>query len=147
MNRWYFWVLAPVLLAAAFFFLSRPRPPSVEGKVIICALSGMFILSAVGLADPVRLRWAWSAVATGILITGVACLVFPSIRGVGALFWTLSIPALVFLLRGRTDTLLDVIVAPDESTAGSQAVSPAKLTPDQKQRSPDNNEMQRTKHR
>jgi bacteriorhodopsin len=62
MKRWYFWVLAPVLLGAAvllpLLLLVGEASPNTKQLVIAFAISAWLVLATLGMADPIRFRWA-----------------------------------------------------------------------------------------
>jgi hypothetical protein len=72
MNRWYVWVLAPIMVATAIFIPGTVDPPLVVGVVVAYAFSLMLLLATLGLPNPRRFRWALRGVAAIILIGGVS---------------------------------------------------------------------------
>lgn len=96
-------------------FLRIGQGKSAQAKVLVCALASVLLLSILGLADPIRFRWALRVVDGAIVVSGLACLAWRSLWKAGPFFWGLSIPAVKYLLSGRSGTMLDVIVAPDGS--------------------------------
>jgi hypothetical protein len=131
MNRWYFWVLAPVMLATGLGLPFLAEPPTLQGRVVLYFVSGTLVFATLGLARPRRFRWALRIVAGVILLAYVAYAASETIAwwqgkpfGLGApravsnlrnALWGLvvfGLPSLNFLLRGRSgssvDALLDV---------------------------------------
>jgi hypothetical protein len=131
MNRWYFWVLAPVMLATGLGLPFLAEPPTWQGRVVLYLVSGTLVLATLGLARPRRFQWALRIVAGVILLAYVAYAAGQAIAwwqgkpfGFGAplaisnlrnALWGLvvfGLPSLYFLLRGRSgssvDALLDV---------------------------------------
>jgi hypothetical protein len=131
MNRWFFWVLAPVMLTTGLVLPLITEPPTWQGRVLLYLLCGCLVLATLGLARPRRYQWSLRVVAGAILLVCVAYAASEAIAwwqgkpfGLGArpaegsLFNALSglvaygLPSLYFLLRGRSgrsvDDLLDV---------------------------------------
>ena len=115
MDRWYFWILAPVMVAAGIIVLRMPTPPTTTGVVIAYVFSGAMFLATLGLASPSRFRWALRAVAGVIFAMGVAYFVHelrgwwagkpagpsgPSLFGATMFLVVFGIPALGYLLFG-----------------------------------------------
>ena len=71
MNRWYFWVLAPVMLASAVTIPITAAPSSLLGWAVAYGISLILVLTTVGLANPVRFEWALRAVAGLVALAGV----------------------------------------------------------------------------
>ena len=93
---------------------------------------GDFALGALGLANPRRFGWALRSVAAVIVAAGVAYFISELVawrngkpigafgRRSGTSLWNsglfllvFGLPALRYLLAGRSDTAVDVIAAPD----------------------------------
>jgi hypothetical protein len=131
MNRWYFWVLAPIMLATGLGLPIITEPTTWQGRVVLYLACGTLVLGTLGLARPRRFRWALRAVAGAILLVYVAYAASEAIAwwqgksfGLGSqraennlrnALWGLvvfGLPSLSFLLRGRSgssvDALLDV---------------------------------------
>ena len=127
MNRWYFWVLAPIMIAGAVIIPLVGEPATIAGHVLGYAVSAMLLLATLGLANSRRFHWALRAVAAGIVMLGVAYFIVelrmwldgaPSERGgrerpslwsaVGFLV-VFGYPAMRFMLEGRSDTIVDAI--------------------------------------
>ena len=130
MNRWYFWVLAPVMVAAAIIIPVVAAPVSLAGQITVYVLSGTMLLATLGLADVARFHWALRSVAAVVLIAGIAYFVSElqavlagkanALSGrrsssslLGATFFLLvfGVPALRFLLTGRSESVADEIAA------------------------------------
>jgi hypothetical protein len=145
MNRWYFWVLAPVILATGLGLPFLAEPPTWQGRVVLYLVCGAMVLATLGLAKPRRFRWALRAVAGTILLVCVMYAASEALAwwqgkpfGLGAqraesnlhnALWGLvgfGLPSLYFLLRGRSgrsvDVLLDVEDESDGSLAGGRAI-------------------------
>ena len=129
MNRWYFWVLAPVMIAAAIIIPVVAAPPTLAGQIGVYAFSATMLLATLGLADVTRFHWALRCVAAAVLMAGVAYFLselldvmsgkasaLPARRSSsslwGAAFFLLvfGIPALRFLMTGRSDSVVDELV-------------------------------------
>ena len=118
MRRWYFWVLAPVMLVSAIGLPFLDNSPTWRGHALTYILSGALLLAGLGFASPRRFNWAFRAVAGLIFLTFLAYVIdegFAWWRGkpfvlleAGNLFHALcvfvvfGIPCLFFLLRGRS---------------------------------------------
>jgi hypothetical protein len=132
MNRWYFWVLAPVLVATAFGLPFLVQPPSWQGYVVLYVFCGTLVLATIGLAGPVRFRWAFKCVAVVVLLAYLAYVgseavawwhgkpfgfgldraranLFNAIRGL----LVFGLPAMHLLIRGRSGTSADVVLCTD----------------------------------
>ena len=120
MNRWYSWVLAPVMIAAAIIIPVAAAPISMLGQIGVYAFSTTMLLATLGLADVARFHWALRCVAAAVLLAGVAYFLsellevlsgkasaLPARRSGGSLwgaaFFLLvfGIPALRFLMTGQ----------------------------------------------
>jgi hypothetical protein len=129
MNRWYFWVLAPVMLATGLGLPFIVQPPSWQAYVVLYIFCGTLVLATLGLADPRRFRWAISAVAGAIVLAYIAYVAYEALawsrgkpfgfgsnRSASNLLTALSglavfgLPALYFLLRGRSGTAVDALL-------------------------------------
>jgi hypothetical protein len=128
MSRWYFWVLAPVMVAAAIIIPVAAAPVSLAGQIVVYVLSGTMLLATLGLADVARFHWALRSVAAVVLIAGIAYFVselqevlagkssaLPGRRSSsslwGAVLFLLAfgIPAWRFLMTGRSHSVVDEI--------------------------------------
>jgi L-asparagine transporter-like permease len=128
MRRWYFWVLAPVMLATAFGLPFLVDPPTWQGHAVKYAICFTLVLATIGLASPARFGWALRGVAAMVLLAylGYVVLEFMEWRdgkafGVGSrrsqpnLFNALlgllvfGVPSVSFLIRGRSGTAVDVL--------------------------------------
>ena len=127
MNRWYFWVLAPVMIASAVVIPLVGRPATIAGHVVGYAVSAMLLLATLGLANSIRFHWALRAVAAGILMLGLAYFVVelrmwldgapierggrerPSLWSSIGFLVVFGYPAMRFMLKGRSDTIVDDI--------------------------------------
>ena len=121
-------MLAPVMIAAAIIIPVATAPISLAGQIGVYAFSGTMLLATLGLADVNRFHWALRCVAAVVLTAGVAYFV-SELQGVlagkasglsarrsssslwGATFFLLGfgIPALRFLMTGRSDSVVDDI--------------------------------------
>jgi hypothetical protein len=132
MNRWFFWVLAPVFLATAFGLPLITDPPTTTGRIVLYAFSATLIFATLGLAAPRRFGWSLRLVALAVLsaylafaATEIAAWWNGKPAGIGAqrsgtnLFNALKglivfgLPSLYFLLRGQSGTDVDVLIADD----------------------------------
>jgi len=129
MNRWYFWVLAPVMLVTGLGLPLISEPPTWQGRVVLHLFCGTLVLATLGLARPRRFPWALRAVAGAILLAYVAYAVAEAIAwwhgkpfGFGARrsasnlhnalcgLVVFGFPSLLFLLRGRSGTKVDALL-------------------------------------
>ena len=136
MNRWYFWVLAPIMLGTATGLPFIVEPPSWQGRLVTYVFCGMLVLATIGLAAPTRFRWAVKGVAATVLLAylcyaGSEAMAwwagkpfgFGSDRGRANLFnavrglLVFGIPAMYVLLRGRSGTAVDVLLGEDSGEA------------------------------
>jgi hypothetical protein len=123
MNRWYFWVLAPIMLATAIGLPFITHPPTPMGTVVLYLLCGTLLAATLGLARPKRFQWALKLVAAAILL-GYSSIVADELvewwRGkplsetnlsnaVTALFFY-GVPCVYFIFKGRTNTSVDVLL-------------------------------------
>ena len=134
MNRWYFWVLAPVMLASAIIIPVVAEPPSIFGRVLTYISSCTLVLATLGLANPRKFHWALRSVAAVVLFAIVSYFasefmawrsgkplgVFgrrssSSLRNASLLLLIAGLPALRYLFSGRSGSVVDVIAAPDDS--------------------------------
>ena len=133
MNRWFFWVLAPIMLATGLGLPFIVEPPTWQGQLVLYGLCATLILASLGLADGRRFRWALKWVAGAILCAYSLYLVseawqwwngkpfgfgssrarrnlFNAIRG----FIVFGIPSIIFLVTGKSETVVDSLLS-DES--------------------------------
>ena len=129
MNRWYFWVLAPVMLATGLGLPFIVDPPSWQGRVVLYIFCGTLVIATLGLARPRRFRWALRVVASIILLAYMGYAAYEAIGWLhGKAFgldaprstsnlrnalWGLAVyglPSLYFVLRGRSVTSVDVLL-------------------------------------
>src|SRR5688572_21481307 len=114
MNRWYFWVLAPVMSAAAIIVFRMPTAPTTAGVVVQYVFSATMLLATLGLASPSRFLWALRAVGGVIFAAGVSYFVDQvrawwegkpgtSLFGATMFMVVFGIPALMFLLFGGSE--------------------------------------------
>jgi hypothetical protein len=138
MNRWYFWVLSPVMLLTGLGLPLIVDPPTVMGTVVLYVFCGSLVLATLGLARPRRFQWALRAVAATILLGVVAYAASEAIawwngkpfgltarrsasnfRNALLALAVYGLPSMYFLLTGRSgtnvDVLLDVEQQPDSS--------------------------------
>lgn len=142
MNRWYFWVLAPVMLASAVIIPMTGEPTSLVGHVLGYGVSGALVLGTLGLANPRRYNWALRMVAALVLAAGALYLfselnAWRSGKPIGVFgrrsdssLWNaigflvvFGLPAMRFLVSGRSNAAVDVIAVPEESEDQSNASS------------------------
>jgi hypothetical protein len=136
MNRWFFWVLAPVMLGTAVLFeFYLPKAPTWQGELLVHGISAILLLATLGLADVRRFQWALKFVAGGVLIAysiylgseawlwwNGQPLGFLSSRSQSNLmnaiggFIAFGVPSIVFLLKGRSGTAVDAIISEEDST-------------------------------
>jgi hypothetical protein len=135
MNRWYFWVLAPVMIAAAVIIPLAAEPPTVFGQLVTYIVSGALVFAVLGLADVSRHRWALRVVAAGVLLLGIGYFFAElqawqsgkpfgllghkserSLRNATFFMLLFGLPSLRYLLSGRSGTAVDVIAAPEGSS-------------------------------
>ena len=128
MNRWYFWVLAPVFLATAFGLPLITDPPTTTGRIVLYAFSATLIFATLGLTAPRRFEWSLRLVALAVLSAYLACAateivawwngkpaagvqrsgtnLFNALKGL----IVFGLPSLYFLLRGRSDSVVDTLI-------------------------------------
>jgi len=140
MNRWFFWVLAPLMLATGLGLPLIAEPPTWQGRVVLYLVCGALVLATLGLARPGRFWWALRAVAGVILLAYVAYAASEAIAwwqgkpfGLGArqaesnlnnAIWglvTFGLPSLYFLLRGRSGSSVDALLHVEDKSNGSFA--------------------------
>jgi hypothetical protein len=134
MKRWYFWVLAPIMLATAFGLPFLVDPPTSQGRLLSYVISGALVLATLGLADVRRFRWALRWVASAVLVAYTWYLASEArlwwngkpfgfgssqaqanlMNAVGG-FIAFALPSIAFLLTGRSGTDVDVLTADDGS--------------------------------
>ena len=137
MKRWYFWVLAPIMLATGFGLPFIVEPPTRAGYIVVYAFSGGLILATIGLANPRRFKPALKVVATLILMAYVGYAGSEAIDwaagkpfygdGVGgtSLYLALrglmvfGLPSLYFITRGRSGSAVDFMLEPDNHRSAS----------------------------
>ena len=51
MKRWYFWVLAPVMLGAAWIIAVLTEPPTLVGSLLAYAIATTLVVATVALAN------------------------------------------------------------------------------------------------
>jgi hypothetical protein len=131
-NRWYFWVLAPIMPATATVLPLVVGPPSWQGQLVTYVFSGALVLATIALAAPTRFRWAVKGVAAVVLLAYVwyagsevvarwegKASGFGSGRGRANLcnavrgLLVFGVPAAYVLLRGRRGTAVDVLLGVD----------------------------------
>lgn len=131
MNRWYFWVLAPVMIASATIIPLAAEPRSSMGHVVVWVWVATMLLATLGLANPTRFRWALRGVAAFIVLAGVAYFASEvvawrngrsialggrsgsSLLNAALFLLFFGLPAFRYLLSGRSESVVDVIAAPE----------------------------------
>jgi hypothetical protein len=140
MNRWYFWVLSPFMLATGLVLPFITEPPTWQGRIVLYLLCGTLVLATLGLARPRRFRWALRAFAGTILLVYVVYAASEALAwwqgkpfGFGArraesnLFNALlglmafGLPSLNFLLRGRSGSSVDALLDVEDKANGPLA--------------------------
>lgn len=128
MRRWYFWVLAPVMLVSAAIVGFLTEPPTMLGRVVAYAFAVGLVLATLGLADTRRFGWALRCVAGMIFLTTLSYVGSESwafAHGKPFGFWgrrsstnlfnalmafaIFGIPAIRFVLAGRSGSVADAI--------------------------------------
>jgi hypothetical protein len=142
MNRWYFWVLAPVMLATGTGLPFIVDPPTWQGQVILYAFCAILLLATLGLAVPSRFLWALRTAAALVLLAYIGYAAseawawwhgkpfgFGSSRSRSNLFNALGgllvfgVPSLYLLLRGRSGTFMDSFLGIEgDEEAGAEEV-------------------------
>ena len=140
MKRWYFWVLAPVMLTTGLGLPFIAEPPTWQGRVVLYLVCGALVLATLGLARPRRFRWALRAVAGAILLVCVAYAASEAIAwwqgkpfGLGARqaesslcnalcgLVVFGLPSLYFFLRGRSGSCIDALLDVEDKSTGPLA--------------------------
>ena len=115
MNRWYFWVLAPVMLAT--LGLAKPR----RFQWALRAVAGAILLGYLAYATHEAFAW-WQGKPLGLLAPRAASNLVNALWGL-AVF---GLPSLYFLFRGRSgasvDVLLDIRNGSDNLSSEGRAV-------------------------
>jgi len=128
MKRWYFWVLAPLMLGSAAIMVVN-EAPTPTGRIIGYGIALTLILATVGLANPVRFTWAWRGVAVAILLAYVSYAVSEfvavlhgkpvgwsggrgevSLRNALLGLFFFGVPAARYVFAGRSGTVVDTMV-------------------------------------
>ena len=138
MHRWFFWVLAPIMLVTALGLPFLVTPPTWQGQLVEYALCATLILATLGLADAARFRWALKCVAFAMLCAYTGYLVweawqwwngkpfgfgssrarsnlFNAIRG----FIVFAVPSIIFLVTGKSETVVDHLLSDGPSQTDS----------------------------
>jgi uncharacterized iron-regulated membrane protein len=132
MNRWYFWVLAPVAIVSAIIIPLTAAPSSFGGQVAVWLMVATLLSGVIGLADVRRFGWALRIVAAIIVVAGVAYFVSELVAwrngeptGFGGrrssrsllnsvlFLLVFGLPAVRYLLFGRSESVVDVIAVPE----------------------------------
>jgi hypothetical protein len=135
MKHWYFWVLAPVMIALAIYVPIIFKPRTLDGQLTQYGLSVVLVLATLGLADAVRFRWALRGVAVVVLAAGAIYFVSQfagwlsgkpfglfgvtserSLRNACLFLVFYGVPALLYLLRSRRGAAVDAITARREDS-------------------------------
>lgn len=145
MNRWYFWVLAPVMIGgAAIIALVPPGPKARPGAQLLAyAIAATLLLGTLGLANPRRFGWALRAVAGAVLLAGggyfatelilwmqgkPAGVFGPRSRATlwnaGLFMLIFGLPALRYLLTGRSQSAVDDIAVADALDEPERTAAP-----------------------
>ncbi len=130
MNRWYFWVLAPVAIASAIVIPLVAEPPSLWGHVVVWVFVSTLLLGTLGMANPGRFGWALKGVAGVIVAAALAYFVSElvawrngkplgafgrrsasSLWNAGLFLLVFGLPALRYLLSGRRESAVDEIAS------------------------------------
>jgi hypothetical protein len=152
MKRWFFWILAPIMLATGFGLPFLAVPPNWQGQVVLYVVCGTLVLATLALSAPGRFRWAVKGVAAVVLLTYVAYAATEALAwwqgkpfGFGAglaqgnLFNALQglvvvgVPSVYLLLTGRSRSSVDVLLGVDEeqaADAGSKEAGEQDAEPD-----------------
>jgi hypothetical protein len=128
MKHWYFWILAPVMIAVAIFVPVTFEPRTLDDRLTQYGFSAVLVLATLGLADAARFRWALRCAAVVALVAGVIYFVTqfagwlsgkpfglfgpPSERSLrnACLFLVFyGVPAILYLLRSRRGTAANAI--------------------------------------
>lgn len=139
MNRWYFWVLALIMLATAFGLVLLPPAPTPVGQVVSGVFCATLLLATFGLARPRRHSWALRAVAGVVLVAYLAYAagelvdwwngkplgadaprsrpnLYNALRGLLAF----GVPSVYLLLKGRTGTVVDDLLEEPRGEGGAE---------------------------
>lgn len=136
MNRWFLWVLAPIMLGTAVFMPIWTDPPTFTGHVVLYVFCGALVLGTLGLANPRRFSWALRGVAVVVVGAYLAYAAYEFVQwregkpfGLGSpaarsnLYNALrgllvfGIPSLIFLFVGRSRTSVDALLNPSDQVA------------------------------
>jgi hypothetical protein len=142
MNRWYFWVLAPALLGTALIVIVAAEPASIAGHVTAYGLVAVLLLATIGLANLEKFGWAFRGVAVGIFAAALAYFASEllawqagkplgafgprstrSLWNAGLFLLVFGLPALSYLLSGRSGTVVDVIASADSVPSEATEIS------------------------
>jgi hypothetical protein len=136
-NRWFFWVLAPVAVGGALIIAATAEPRGAVGRMVLTGVVSGLLLGTLGLANPVRFRWALKGVAALVVVAGL------SYFGVEFAAWwagkpvgqsgrrssaslfnatlfllVFGLPAVRLLLSGRSESLVDDLLEPGRDGDG-----------------------------
>ena len=139
MNRWYFWVLAPVMLGAAIGLPFWTAPPTLGGRILVYGISLALLCATLGLASPRRFAWALKIAAAGIVLVNASYVIheflawrngapfgFGGRRSGASLFNALcafaafGVPSVLFIAKGRSGRPVDVLLAKSEPQPTAQ---------------------------
>jgi hypothetical protein len=135
MKRWFFWILAPILLAMGLGLPFIVVPPNWLGCLVLYVFCGTLVLATLALSAPIRFRWAVKGVAAVVLLTYLAyavteiiawrhgkpfdfggraqCNLLNALQGLVVF----GVPSVYLLLTGRSRSSVDVILGVEEEQA------------------------------
>lgn len=133
MNRWYFWILAPIAVSGACVLFLTAEPRGVLGHVFFWIVVSILLLGTIGLSNPIRFRWALQGVVALVVIAGLSYFVSElvawcngkpligngrrsssSLVNAALFLFVFGWPAVRFLLSGWSGSAIDELVASDE---------------------------------
>jgi hypothetical protein len=130
MKHWYFWILAPVMIALAIFVPVTFEPRTLDDRLTQYGFSAVLVLATLGLADAARFRWALRCVAVAALAAGAIYFVTQfagwlsgkpfglfgppserSLRNACLFLLFYGVPAFLYLVRSRSGSAANAIAA------------------------------------